>query len=145
MNIVIFGLTISSAWGNGHATLWRALCRALGRRGHHVTFFEQDLPYYAQHRDLPQPAGYALNLYDRWESVRGDAMQAREHRVNGALVLRPRSMKAAGTGRLFIERALEAAGIPVLPIEADVVDAREWDADEARAGVRSFLDRRVLQ
>lgn len=71
--------------------------------------------------------------------------QAREHRVNGALVLRPRSMKAAGTGRLFIERALEAAGIPVLPIEADVVDAREWDADEARAGVRSFLDRRVLQ
>jgi len=71
--------------------------------------------------------------------------QAREHRINGALVLRPRSMKPAGTGRLFIERALEDAGIPVLPIHADVVDAREWDADGARAGVRSFLETRVLQ
>jgi hypothetical protein len=54
-------------------------------------------------------------------------------------------MKPAGTGRLFIERALEDAGIPVLPIEADVVDARAWDADAARADVRSFLDARVLQ
>lgn len=71
--------------------------------------------------------------------------QAREHRIDGALVLRPRSMKPAGTGRLFIERALEDAGIPVLPIEADVVDAREWDADGARAAVRSFLETRVLQ
>ena len=73
------------------------------------------------------------------------AQQAREHRIDGALVLRPRSMKAAATGRLFIERALEDAGIPVLPIEADVVDARGWDADGARARVRSFLDTRVLQ
>jgi benzoyl-CoA reductase subunit B len=71
--------------------------------------------------------------------------QAREHRIDGALVLRPRSMKPGATGRLFIERALEEAGIPVLPIEADVVDARGWDADGARASVRSFLDTRVLQ
>jgi hypothetical protein len=54
-------------------------------------------------------------------------------------------MKPAATGRLFIERALEDAGIPVLPIEAGVVDAREWDADGARARVRSFLETRVLQ
>ena len=60
--------------------------------------------------------------------------QAREHRIDGALVLRPRSMKPAATGRLFIERALEDAGIPVLPIEADVVDARAWDPAAARAG-----------
>jgi len=71
--------------------------------------------------------------------------QAREHRIDGALVLRPRSMKPAATGRLFIERALEEAGIPVLPIAADVVDARAWDAEVARAEVRSFLDARVLQ
>jgi benzoyl-CoA reductase/2-hydroxyglutaryl-CoA dehydratase subunit BcrC/BadD/HgdB len=69
--------------------------------------------------------------------------QAREHRIHGAVVLRPRSMKASGTGRLFIERALEEAGIPVLPIEADVVDARAWDPDAARAYVKSFLDTRV--
>ena len=71
--------------------------------------------------------------------------QARAHRITGALVLRPKSMKPAATGRLFIERALEDAGIPVLPIEADVVDARDWNADAARADVRSFLDTRVLQ
>ena len=71
--------------------------------------------------------------------------QAREHRIDGALVLRPRRAQPAGTGRLFIERALEEAGIPVLPIEADVVDARAWDPEAARAGVRSFLDRRVRQ
>jgi len=71
--------------------------------------------------------------------------QAREHRIDGALVLRPRSMKPGATGRLFIERALEETGIPVLPIEADVVDARAWDPDSARDRVGSFLDTRVLQ
>jgi len=70
--------------------------------------------------------------------------QARLHRINGALVLRPRSMKPAAAGRLFIERALEDAGIPVLPIEADVVDARAWDPKVARESVRSFLEQRVI-
>src|SRR4051812_8530907 len=73
MNLVVFGLTISSAWGNGHATLWRGLCRALGERGHHVTFFERDVPYYAAHRDLTHPAGCTLRLYTDWASVRDDA------------------------------------------------------------------------
>lgn len=69
MKLVIFGLTISSSWGNGHATLWRGLCRALGRRGHRVVFFEQDVPYYAQHRDLIEPPGVTLRLYPSWEEV----------------------------------------------------------------------------
>jgi spore maturation protein CgeB len=69
MRLVICGLTISSSWGNGHATLWRALVAALARRGHHVTFFERDVPYYAAHRDLDRLAHGALVLYDRWESV----------------------------------------------------------------------------
>jgi benzoyl-CoA reductase subunit B len=68
---------------------------------------------------------------------------ARDHRIDGALVLRPHSMKPAATGRLFIERALENAGIPVLPIEGDVVDSRKWDPASARATVRSFLETRV--
>jgi len=51
MRIVIFGLTVTSAWGNGHATLWRGLCRQLHAQGHHVTFFERNVPYYASHRD----------------------------------------------------------------------------------------------
>jgi benzoyl-CoA reductase/2-hydroxyglutaryl-CoA dehydratase subunit BcrC/BadD/HgdB len=69
--------------------------------------------------------------------------QARSHRINGALVLRPRHMKPSASGRLFIERALEEAGIPVLPIEADVVDSRAWDGAATREAVRTFLDRRV--
>jgi spore maturation protein CgeB len=62
---VIFGLTISSAWGNGHATLWRGLCRALHARGHDIVFFEQDVPYYAQHRDLGAPGWCRVVLSDR--------------------------------------------------------------------------------
>jgi spore maturation protein CgeB len=73
MRIVIFGLTVSSSWGNGHATVWRALLRALRARGHHVTFFERDVPYYAAHRDLTQLDGHVLCLYGDWDSVRATA------------------------------------------------------------------------
>jgi spore maturation protein CgeB len=76
VNIVIFGLTISSAWGNGHATLWRGLCRALDARRHAVTFFERDVPYYAAHRDAVSPAGCDLRLYEDWDAVRTDAIRA---------------------------------------------------------------------
>jgi spore maturation protein CgeB len=70
MKVVVFGLTISSSWGNGHATLWRGLCRALARQGHKVVFFEKDVPYYAGNRDLFEVPGGALVLYDSWESIR---------------------------------------------------------------------------
>jgi spore maturation protein CgeB len=69
MKLVIFGLTVSSSWGNGHATLWRGLCNALGRRGHHVVFFERDVPYYASNRDLHRLPGGDLILYDAWDHV----------------------------------------------------------------------------
>jgi spore maturation protein CgeB len=76
MKLVIFGLTISSAWGNGHATLWRGLCRALSERGHDVTFYERDVPYYAAHRDMRDPPGCRLRLYDDWDDVREEAARA---------------------------------------------------------------------
>jgi spore maturation protein CgeB len=69
MKLVIFGLTVSSSWGNGHATLWRGLCNALARQGHDVTFFERDVPYYANHRDLLGPEKYKLVLYPGWKEV----------------------------------------------------------------------------
>jgi spore maturation protein CgeB len=69
MRFVIFGLTVSSSWGNGHATLWRGLWRALAQRGHRIVFFERNVPYYAQHRDLLELAGGELVLYDRWDEV----------------------------------------------------------------------------
>jgi spore maturation protein CgeB len=70
VKLVIFGLAVSSSWGNGHATLWRGLARALGRRGHEVVFFERDQPYYAQHRDLRELPGMRLELYTGWEAIR---------------------------------------------------------------------------
>lgn len=78
MHLVVFGLTISSTWGNGHATLWRALCRALRARGHRVTFFERDVAYYASHRDVVDPEGCDLRLYTRWEDALPSARAACE-------------------------------------------------------------------
>jgi spore maturation protein CgeB len=73
MKLVVFGLTMSSSWGNGHATLWRGLCRALLRRGHDVVFFERDVPYYREHRDLWELPGMELRLYPDWEGVLNEA------------------------------------------------------------------------
>jgi spore maturation protein CgeB len=69
MKLVIFGLTISSSWGNGHATLLRALCRQLVAAGHEIVFFERDVPYYAAHRDLTELPGGHLVLYSQWEDA----------------------------------------------------------------------------
>jgi spore maturation protein CgeB len=70
MRLVIFGLTVSSSWGNGHATLWRGLLRALAQRGHQVVFFERDAPYYAANRDLRElPGRGELVLYREWDDV----------------------------------------------------------------------------
>jgi spore maturation protein CgeB len=67
MKLVIFGLTMSSSWGNGHATLWRGLTRGLGELGHRIVFFEKDVPYYAAHRDRTDFPGVELRLYQAWE------------------------------------------------------------------------------
>ncbi|MFL6529357.1 MAG: glycosyltransferase [Chthoniobacterales bacterium] len=69
MKLVFFGLTISSSWGNGHATLLRALFRQLIGRGHEVVFFERDVPYYAAHRDLHELPGGKLILYHDWDDI----------------------------------------------------------------------------
>jgi spore maturation protein CgeB len=76
MHIVIFGLTVSSSWGNGHATLWRSLIRAMLQRGHSVTFYERDVPYYAGARDLwelPHPA--KLRLYRETSDIQAEALR----------------------------------------------------------------------
>ena len=75
MKLVVFGLSISSSWGNGHATIWRGLCRGLAERGHTVTFFERDVPYYAAHRDLPELEHGRLVLFREWEEIEGLARE----------------------------------------------------------------------
>ena len=63
MRIVFLGLSITSSWGNGHATNYRALVRALTERGHDVLFLERDVPWYASHRDLAEPPYGRTRLY----------------------------------------------------------------------------------
>ncbi|HZQ61091.1 MAG TPA: glycosyltransferase [Casimicrobiaceae bacterium] len=69
MKLVVFGLTVTSSWGNGHATIWRGLLSSLAALGHDVTFFERNVPYYAAHRDLHRSPQYAIALYDAWDAV----------------------------------------------------------------------------
>jgi len=63
LNIVIAGLSITSSWGNGHATTYRALTKALSDLGHSVTFLERDVPWYREHRDLENPEYCRIGLY----------------------------------------------------------------------------------
>lgn len=63
LDIVVVGLSLTSSWGNGHATTFRALLRGLRELGHEVLFLERDVPWYAANRDLPRPDFCDLELY----------------------------------------------------------------------------------
>ncbi|EGJ21986.1 hypothetical protein RSWS8N_07890 [Cereibacter sphaeroides WS8N] len=63
LDIVLIGLSLSSSWGNGHATTYRALLRGLAEEGHRTLFLERDVPWYAENRDLPEPDFCRLALY----------------------------------------------------------------------------------
>ena len=69
MKIVVCGLSITSSWGNGHATNYRALVRELSARGHDVLFCERDVPWYAAQRDLPEPPWGRTSLYGSVEEL----------------------------------------------------------------------------
>ncbi|UWU71739.1 glycosyltransferase [Bradyrhizobium sp. NC92] len=69
LSIVAIGLSVTSSWGNGHATTYRALIEALARRGHSVTFLERDVPWYRDHRDLTKPAAWTVELYQSLKDV----------------------------------------------------------------------------
>jgi spore maturation protein CgeB len=112
MKLVIFGLTLSSSWGNGHATLWRGLIRSLAGLGHEVVFFERDVPYYAAHRDVTTLSAAQLILYDDWGSV---LPQARLH-------------------------ASDADGVIVTSYCPDAVAASHLIFDEGTRALRVFYD-----
>lgn len=63
MKLVVLGLSLSSSWGNGHATTYRALLRAFAARGHTILFLERDVPWYAAHRDMTDPDFSTLRYY----------------------------------------------------------------------------------
>jgi len=74
MKLVFFGLTISSSWGNGHATPYRAIIRALHDLGHKVHFFEKDASYYSSRRDFESCDYCRLTIYPEWNAIRAQAL-----------------------------------------------------------------------
>jgi spore maturation protein CgeB len=88
-SFVILGLSMTSAWGNGHATTYRALVRQLVARGHDVLFLERDLPFYRNHRDLPNPSFGRTELYGSREELYdkfGDAIRNADVAMLGSYV-----------------------------------------------------------
>jgi spore maturation protein CgeB len=69
LRVVVLGLSLSSSWGNGHATTFRALLKAFAARGHEVLFLERDVPWYAAHRDLIDPDFCSLEFYSSMEDL----------------------------------------------------------------------------
>jgi spore maturation protein CgeB len=109
--VVIVGLTITSSWGNGHATTYRGLVRELVRRGHDVTFLERDVPWYAAHRDLPEPPYGRTFLY----------------------------ADLADLKRRFEETVREADAVIVGSYVPDGIEVGEWVTTVAE-GVTAFYD-----
>ena len=72
LNITILGLSITSSWGNGHATTFRALVKELDKAGHKVTFLERDVPWYAENRDLANPEYCKTILYKDLEELKNN-------------------------------------------------------------------------
>lgn len=69
LDVVVIGLSVTSSWGNGHATTYRALIEALAKRGHKVTFLERDVPWYRDHRDLEPPRDWSVKLYESLQDI----------------------------------------------------------------------------
>lgn len=70
MKFVIIGLSVTSSWGNGHATTYRALLKELNAMGHDILFLEKDVPWYAPHRDMPGPDFCQIGLYKTNEELK---------------------------------------------------------------------------
>ena len=111
MRIVILGLSITSSWGNGHATTFRGLVRELTASGHDVLFLERDQPWYAGNRDLPNPPYGETQLY---KSV-------------------------AELKRRFADDVRDADCVIVGSYVPDGITVGEWVTEHAR-GVTAFYD-----
>ena len=80
LKIVILGLSITSSWGNGHATTYRALVKQLSARGHDVLFLERDVPWYSANRDMRTPPYGRTELYSSIEELKdGFSHNAKRH------------------------------------------------------------------
>jgi spore maturation protein CgeB len=110
MRIAIFGLSITSSWGNGHATTYRSLIKGLAGRGHEVVFYERTQPWYAANQDLRHSNLSEIVLY---ESIR--------------------ELDASCSGHVDADLAMIGSYVP------DGVQLAEWLLGHTRA-VTAFYD-----
>jgi spore maturation protein CgeB len=137
MKLVVFGLSISSSWGNGHATLWRALARGLAIAGHQLVFFERDTPFYSAHRDLPTLPHGRLVLYRSWEEVEREAERTLASADTGIVT------SYCPDGAAASALVLRAAATRVFydldtPLTLEQLAAGQWPPYLPRAGLHGF-------
>lgn len=108
LSIIFLGLSITSSWGNGHATTYRGLVRALAARGHDILFLERDVPWYAAHRDLPRPPGCRVALYQSLAEL--ESRYASEVRAADAVIVGSYVPEGAAAGEWVTETAGGVAG-----------------------------------
>lgn len=103
MKLIVLGLSITSSWGNGHATTFRGLLREFACRGHEVHFLERDVPWYANHRDAPQLPGVRISLYGSLGEL--DRQFAREVRRADAVIVGSYVPEGVAVGEWVIRTA----------------------------------------
>lgn len=109
MKLVVLGLSLSSSWGNGHATTFRALLKAFAARGHDILFLERDVPWYRDSRDMPEPGFCRLEYYSdladlaRFESeiTHADAVMVGSYVPEGVEVARYVQARAEGVTSFY--------------------------------------------
>jgi spore maturation protein CgeB len=136
MKLAIFGLTVSSSWGNGHATLWRGLLNALARDSHRCVFFERNVPWYESTRDLSSPANFELVLYPSWDEIRERA--AAEIADADAAIVTSYCPDAPAAAELVLEskatRVFYDLDAPVTLARMDAELPVEWVGDGGYSG-----------
>ncbi len=136
MKIVICGLSITSSWGNGHATTYRGLVQSLCRRGHEVLFLERDKPWYAANRDMPPQLCGKVELYQSLAELEqrfSSAIQAADFVMIGSFV---------PEGAAVAEWALEFARGPVAFYDIDTpVTLDKLGTDSAEYLTRELIPR----
>jgi spore maturation protein CgeB len=105
MRLVVLGLSLSSSWGNGHATTFRALLSAFARRGHDILFLERDVPWYRNNRDIADPDYCELRFYASLDEL---AEQKREIASADAVIVGSYVPDGVAVGRL-VQRHAEGA------------------------------------
>jgi spore maturation protein CgeB len=102
MKLVVLGLSLSSSWGNGHATTFRALLKAFAERGHDILFLERDVPWYRDNRDVTDPAYCRLEYYS---DLAGLALWRPEIEAADAVIVGSYVPEGVAVGRFVQETA----------------------------------------